>query len=179
MASDAASRFWRHSIEIYGRPGVEAACLGLQDRLRLDVNLLLLCCWAGAEGRRLSEDDMAWAIAAAADWQEQIVRPLRAARRRLEIGFPGMPGETVEALRRRLGDIELECERVEQMRLAAVVADHDTADPSASVAIANLEIYLSRLGCRPAPPDCSDLRTLLMRCFPAAERTLIDAAFCD
>lgn len=163
---------------MYGRPGVEAACLGLQDRLQLDVNLLLLCCWAGAEGRRLSEDEMAQAVAAVAGWQEQIVRPLRAARRRLKSGYPGMPAETVETLRRRLAELELECERAEQTRLAEILPEREPADPSAAAAIANLEAYLRRLGIRPTPPDRDDLRTLLMRCFPEAERSLIDAASC-
>ena len=56
MASDAddgfpASEFWDFTIAHYGREGLSPAVIALQDRLGVDVNMLLLCCWAGSTGR--------------------------------------------------------------------------------------------------------------------------------
>ena len=42
-----AESFWSFSLTVYGRPGVEAACLELQDRFGADVNLALYCLWIG------------------------------------------------------------------------------------------------------------------------------------
>ena len=58
-AAEAAASFWAFSLEFYARPGVAEACLALQDRHGLDVNILLLCCWLGWSGRgRLSPADL-------------------------------------------------------------------------------------------------------------------------
>ncbi|HEY9550471.1 MAG TPA: TIGR02444 family protein, partial [Kiloniellaceae bacterium] len=45
--------FWQFSGAVYARRGVAEACLALQQRHGLDVNLLLFCAWAGSNGRRL------------------------------------------------------------------------------------------------------------------------------
>ena len=47
--------FWRYSLGFYRRSGVEQACLGLQNTCGADVNLLLFCCWMGAQGRPLDK----------------------------------------------------------------------------------------------------------------------------
>ncbi|HET6519133.1 MAG TPA: TIGR02444 family protein, partial [Geminicoccaceae bacterium] len=87
--------FWTWSVEVYGRDGVAAACLELQDRHGLDVNLLLLACWlAAAHGRALDGATLARARAASGRWQAEVVRPLRAARRALKAQLAtAAPGE--------------------------------------------------------------------------------------
>ena len=45
-----ANAFWRFSLHTYRLPGIEAACLALQDRCGTDTNLLLYCCWLGTSG---------------------------------------------------------------------------------------------------------------------------------
>ena len=42
--------FWDFSVALYSKPGVGAACLGLQDRHEIDVNILMFCLWMGAAG---------------------------------------------------------------------------------------------------------------------------------
>ena len=51
----AAGGFWAHSLQVYAQPGVEPACLRLQDEAGLDPNLLLLALYAGGIGRDASE----------------------------------------------------------------------------------------------------------------------------
>ncbi|MEX0815659.1 MAG: TIGR02444 family protein [Dongiaceae bacterium] len=188
MAEARPSSFWDFSLEVYARPGVAPACLGLQDRLGVDVNLLLLCCWAGASGRLLSADGLAAALAAARPWQDDAVRPLRALHRRLKAGVPAVPAARLEGLRRRLADLELEAERIEQDVIAAALpaapprlacAPAQRAGPAdAAAAVANLRGYLALLGLAPEPDDVADLTALVAACFPAGAGGALSFAAC-
>jgi uncharacterized protein (TIGR02444 family) len=70
--------FWAFSLAFYAQPGVMPACLALQDRHGVDVNLALLCCWVGEP---LDAAALAEADALVAEWRTQVVQPLRAVRR--------------------------------------------------------------------------------------------------
>jgi uncharacterized protein (TIGR02444 family) len=76
--------FWDYSVELYRRPGVEPACLELQRRHGLDVNLVLLCCWLASRGVELDPATLREARHAVASWQAEVVRLLRALRQRLK-----------------------------------------------------------------------------------------------
>jgi len=109
------SSLWRFSLAVYAQPGVDTACLDLQDRLGADVNLLLFALWAGAVcGTRLSAAELERLSSEAAAWQREVVAPLRGVRRRLK----GVAG--AEAFRQRIKDAELESERLEQTRLCQI-----------------------------------------------------------
>lgn len=98
---------WAFSLAVYGRDGVADECLDLQERLGLDVNILLFAAFVGAvETVRLESQDIAAAGAAVADWQSEIVRPLRHVRRALK------PMST-EGLRAQVKAAELEAEKIE------------------------------------------------------------------
>ncbi len=114
--ADAPERgLWAFSLAVYAQGGVAAACLDLQDRRGVDVNLLLFALWAGAAcGARLSDGEMERLDGAVAAWRDEVVRPLRAVRRRAK-GEPG--GQDAYA---RLKAAELAAERVEQERLEAL-----------------------------------------------------------
>lgn len=43
--------FWDYSLRVYCGDGVPAACLDLQDRFEIDVNVMLFCSWIGQSGR--------------------------------------------------------------------------------------------------------------------------------
>ena len=75
-----ANPFWDYALDLYRRAGVERACLELQGRHGLDVNLVLLCCWLGRRGIETDEAWMRAATAAVERWQAEVIRPLRAAR---------------------------------------------------------------------------------------------------
>src|SRR5947207_526472 len=78
------SPFWSFSLAIYRKPGVAEACLALQDRHGLDVNLLLAALFAGTAGTALDEDGWALLEATVGAYHREVVRPLRAARRALK-----------------------------------------------------------------------------------------------
>jgi uncharacterized protein (TIGR02444 family) len=158
----AGERFWAFSLDLYGRDGVAPACLRLQDRLGADVNVMLFCCWAGSLGRRLSADEIRLAVAAVRPWHDEIVAPIRAARRRLKQGLAGMAPEPAEALRQRLLSVEIEAERIAQFRLAELFpGDNAREAVGADLLAANLRVYLETLSRHLQDADMADIEAIL------------------
>lgn len=170
MRSDSERRlatldnpFWDFSLSTYGRPGVAEACLALQDRLGLDVNLLLFCCWAGGCDHRLTEDELERLLAVADPWQERVVAPLRAARRGLAPAGSG--SEPEKAFRGRLKALELEAERLLQDRLhQALPLEPAAGAPPPQAMAANLRRYLARRDVTCDVLALADLTALMVGC---------------
>ena len=167
MAGDGG--FWTFTLELYGKPGVAPALIGLQDRLGLDVNMLLYCCWAGADGRQLSRDDLKAVEAVAEPWQSEVVRPLRALRRRLKGGFPPMPADRVETYRKRVNELEIEGEHIVQNAMAQPPRGERQADTDAAAAAVcgNLQAYLKLRHAPVEAAERADLTTILRACCPS------------
>jgi uncharacterized protein (TIGR02444 family) len=108
---------WAFSLAVYSRDGVADECLDLQERLTLDVNLLLFAAFAGAvEGVTLDQRDIAAACGVVAGWHDDVVRTLRAARRGLKA--PSLDAsnpyrEAIAALRAQVKPAELGAEKIE------------------------------------------------------------------
>jgi uncharacterized protein (TIGR02444 family) len=114
------SPFWLFSVSVYGSRGVQDECIELQDSFGIDVNVLLFCAFVGAvHGALLSEKEISDAMAVAAQWQDSVVRPLRATRRALNQSTPpqAVIGPLVKDFRTNLKSVELEAERIEQIAL--------------------------------------------------------------
>ena len=74
--------FWQFSLEVYARPQVADLCLVLQDEHGFDVNILLLCLWlAHGEGRAISQSEIGELLGGVAALNENMVWPVRSARR--------------------------------------------------------------------------------------------------
>jgi uncharacterized protein (TIGR02444 family) len=115
--------FWTFSLAVYGAPGVADECLALQERLQLDVNLMLFVAYAGAvEGVRLDAAEIAAAAGMVATWQGDVVRALRQARRALK-PFSLDAADPLHAqnatLRASVQAAELQAEKLEQAMLWA------------------------------------------------------------
>lgn len=177
-------RFWDFSLRVYGSAGVAEACLALQEKHAIDVNVLLFCCWCGeAKGAALPPGAVGGAVAAVAPWHAEVVRALRAIRRRLKEGFAGIPPERVRAIRKAVAATEIEAEHIEQLLLAETVAVGGGDAPVAAragAAAANAAAYLSAVGMTPAADDLANVATVLAAAFPglapAAARALLDEA---
>ncbi len=102
---------WTFSLELYAREGVAGQCLDLQDRLGVDVNLLLYAVFAATRGVEVSAADLAAVEAGIAEFRDQVLRPQRALRRRLD-----KQGDGVDA-RQAMLDAELALERLQQDRM--------------------------------------------------------------
>jgi uncharacterized protein (TIGR02444 family) len=111
-----AVRFWTFSLSIYAAPGVETACLDLQDRLGADVNVVLYCLWIG---RPLSRASLEAAMAEASSIGTALVAPLRAMRRSLARQGDEAP------VRQAVKAAELEAEKLVQARLETLGGSQD------------------------------------------------------
>lgn len=103
-------------VEVYNSGRNSALCLDLQRRLDADVVVLLTCLLADAAGQGLDSPDFEAWVAAAADWREAVIRPLRRAR---EGAAPLALTPELSAFRERIKSLELEAEQHHAARLAA------------------------------------------------------------
>ena len=165
-----ANPFWDYALDLYRREGVEAACLELQERHGLDVNVVLLCCWLARRGIPADESVFGRIADMAEVWQKEFVRPMRGVRTRLKAalqqpqsgGIAARWPELAAALRQRALALEIDGERLEQLLLAELAADlAATATPGVALASANLQVYW-----RFAAPDRRPLAILLAAAFP-------------
>ncbi len=78
---------WEFSLSLYDKPGVPDACLTLQNRHNLDVNLVLFCLWLASDSRCLAKDAMQEVIARCDAWRGKMISPLRALRTEMK-GWP-------------------------------------------------------------------------------------------
>ncbi len=119
--------FWSFSLRIYAVQGVESACLDLQDRFGIDVNMALYCLWIG---RKLTPEALARALEVS-EPLHMFVKPLREMRR-------SMPKDGGNAAREAIKTAELKAEKLEQEALEAL-GPADSPDPAA--AATNLRAY--------------------------------------
>jgi uncharacterized protein (TIGR02444 family) len=154
--SEAAESLWRFSLAVYAAPGVAPRLLMLQERHGLDVNLALLCAWLGWSGRgRVDMAIIERAERAVAGWRDEIVVPLRAARRALR-GRDEPAGAA--ALREEVKRAELEAERLAQHLLVAALPQGGAPEPAPEAArrddaAANLRDYCDLLHISPESLD--------------------------
>jgi len=165
MARDR-SAFWDFSLHFYALPRVAAACLELQDRAGVDVNVLFYLLFVAQHCRRLDRSDVTRIDAAVKAWREQVVQPLRSVRRELKKGMAPIDADAAAALRNDVKRIELEAERIEQHtleRLVPIAALGTPASSPAAAARVNLAAYGEFLGDLPAAPA-----EILLEVFAAA-----------
>ena len=123
---DGASGAWAFAVATYGRPGVRAACLALQDRRGADVVAMLALLHRAVQGYPApSLAALAALLGEVAPWRRAAVLPLRAIRRALkQWRFPGdiAPAPGAEQTRQAAAAAELAAERVELDYLARRLA---------------------------------------------------------
>ena len=147
LMSDSA--FWRFSLRFYAIPGVGPACIDLQDRCGVDVNVLLFLLFLADQGRAISREDAERIDAGMRSWREGVVVPLRAARRSLRTPIGSIDRDTAEALRANVKRIELEAERIQQEtleRMNPTVATGASTSSRTGAARTNLAAYGAHLG---------------------------------
>jgi uncharacterized protein (TIGR02444 family) len=122
-SSDTGS-FTRFALELYRRAGVADACLDLQNRHDLDVNVVLFAAFVGAARRKtLTTADLDLAHRRVDAWHQEVVRPLRAMRQRLKTGPVPAPNEATGGMRRKLAQLEIEAEVIELEQLGALIPE--------------------------------------------------------
>lgn len=169
----AKNPFWTFSLRVYRRPGVANACIALQDRLGVDVNMLLLAVWTAWHGTILAGRPLAAATSFSRTWSINVVRPLRAARRFLRAPtLPPLPAVDRSDLRPKVVRAELQAERIEQTVLAAFVPVAPRrlyGLDGARLAAANLGRYFAAAGLHPNAKDVKRIAAVLGAAFPDCE----------
>jgi uncharacterized protein (TIGR02444 family) len=163
------SPFWRFSIRFYAVPGVAPACIELQDRAGVDVNVLFFLLWNATQRRALSEQDVAAVERAIGPWRDGMVVPLRGVRRALKTPPQAFSAEAAESLRNRVKSVELEAERLQQEALYRLAQSgplgRDAASPI-EAARASVASYQSLL--QPMPPAAIEAVLSAFAAFDAA-----------
>lgn len=156
----ARNPFWSYSLRVYKRPGMASACIALQDRAGVDVNLLLFCLWAGRSRIVLRPTTVKAALAVSNEWRSHIVEPLRSVRRHLK--DPAQASMVLRALRERVLALELQAERLQQDAFYALASPvkPGKGEP-AMLAADNLAAYCRAAGIRLAPSDWTALKTVV------------------
>lgn len=156
--------FWDFSLRVYGSEGVAPACLKLQEAHGIDVNVLLVCCWLGASGRgAVDHNGVAGITEAVSSWHSEIVRGLRAVRKRLKDPVGGEDRDLALSIRKQVQKTEIDAEHIEQLMLAAAaeaLPDAIPRDP-AEDARANAEAYFAHLQIELDDKDRAALRTIV------------------
>jgi uncharacterized protein (TIGR02444 family) len=141
------------ALRVHREAGVEQACVLLQDRFGLDVNLLLFAARVGVAGQ-LTTDTFVAASERVAQWHSEIVRPLRAVRRRLKSGPPPAPNPVTTELREQLKAVEIRSELIELDELDALVPDIEPADGDSVARVAEaLTLVVRAQSDRPLTSD--------------------------
>lgn len=159
--------FWDYALALYAKPDVAPACLALQNRHGLNVNLLLFCLWAGQNGRTLAPGEFERVGAAIAPWEDSVIKPLRRVRDWLKVQDL-VPQEPGQALRKAVLARELEGEALEQGLIVATI-EIAPGEPAPEIAAQNLATYLEAAGVDPDLEDRVALGTALSAAFPAAK----------
>ncbi|MCC3305610.1 TIGR02444 family protein [Sneathiella sp. HT1-7] len=171
------SQLWDYAVKLYNDAEVSAACLRLQDRRALDVNMLLFCVWTAASGRgRLSPEELEAGIEAGMRWQAEVVAPLRHVRRYLKGSVVPADGRLASELRRGVSDSALFAEHMEIQFLNEILKRPATgsfgAEERGEAAADNLAAYLNHVTEIIDTDDLSDLLLIWQQAFPEADPRL-------
>jgi uncharacterized protein (TIGR02444 family) len=169
--------FWEFTLSVYRREGVSQACIALQDRLRLDVNFLLLAVFAGTRG--FSLEAMHWNAldALAKPWRENVIHPLRHVRRWLKEQH-SLPAPSVDPIRKAVLAQEIEAEGMQQRLMWAALAV-PSGDPSLQIAARNLASYCRFSRVTVGADDLAALMTLLSQALHPATGDAARAALAE
>ena len=108
---------WSFALSTYARPGVEAACLHLQEQ-GADVCLLLCGAWLEQRGVALDPQRVQALQQLARPWRTEVIEPLRQVR--IQWRAMAQQDEPLAMLRERVKTLELDAERVLLARLEAL-----------------------------------------------------------
>ncbi len=120
------------ALALHAQEGVAEACVLLQDRFGVDVNVLLFAARIGSTGT-LTSAALDKAQRQIADWHAEVILPLRGVRRRLKSGPYPAPNPTTSELREHVKSLELRAEMIELDELGHLIPNHEpsAADPVA------------------------------------------------
>ncbi len=138
------------SAQMFRKPGIADACLFVQERYGLNVNLVLFCVWvADCGGGSLTAEHLQEAWRRLADWHKQVIKPLRDIRRVSRNEALGTPEFLREGFVPQAEAAEQEAGRVAQYVLAefarTLAGSTQAVNDRADAAMTSLMTYISEL----------------------------------
>ncbi|MCH9735493.1 MAG: TIGR02444 family protein [Actinomycetia bacterium] len=124
------------ALALHAQEGVAEACVLLQDRFGVDVNVLLFAARIGSTGT-LTSAALDKAQRQIADWHAEVVVPLRGVRRRLKSGPYPAPDPTTSELREHVKSLELRAEMIELDELGHLIPNHEPSIPNHEPSVAD------------------------------------------
>ena len=176
--SGKGNPLWDFAVWAYAEPGVEKACLALQNRVGADVNMILFCCWLAYRGTSASQlaQYVGAALKVSREWQRNLVEPLRICRENLKTILEAMIGESriaATALRERIKQCELEMEQLQTLALYGIVIDGGKSEMGRAPleqkddALNTLTVYFAAIGARLDPLARTHVMRILTAVFGA------------
>ena len=105
-----APSLWEFAVARYAHPGVEQACLCVQDSWGGNTPLLLFACWLEARQIPLNVQRLDAALKLVNEWDIRYVQPLRELRRGMKAEFSSRL-EEVEQVRQQIKKAEMYAEQ--------------------------------------------------------------------
>jgi uncharacterized protein (TIGR02444 family) len=170
---------WDFSTWAYKEPGVEKACISLQGKYGVDVNIILFCLWLAHIGIGSSNlaRYLAGALKLSRDWQRSLVEPLRAVRDNMKdfienSEIVGPNRVAASELRERVKACEQDMEHLQVLALFALVAEPAEARERSPAekkddANNNLTVYFSATGVKLDPLAQAQIMRILTAVFGA------------
>ncbi|MEZ5648487.1 MAG: TIGR02444 family protein [Alphaproteobacteria bacterium] len=94
------------ALTVYSSPGIEQACLSLQEDHCAPIPFLLFCLWAAP----LEDTTLRTLYDLTCQWEREVIKPLRQVRRSLKKELPVLDVSIRESLRTKIKTAELEAE---------------------------------------------------------------------
>jgi uncharacterized protein (TIGR02444 family) len=129
--------FWQFACALYAKPGQQQTLLALQNQQGKNVNLCLLLLYLDSLKLSINTDQLSVLIDSVNEFDTQVLKPLRAARRYLKANQESISGYA--KIRQELLSAELKLEKQQQQILI------DTANKLSfleAVKPNNIELYV-------------------------------------
>jgi len=160
----SAEEFWNFSDLVYAREGVERACLSLQNRRGMDVNIALICLWLASKHVEVVGPVFGEMDSAVSSWRDTIVRNLQQCRKQLPRFVGKMSDEHRNSVKKAIKAAEIEAERAAQAKIIDALSKFPlratNAEPK-ELASVSLRVYLRRFAASPDTQDKADIDTLV------------------
>lgn len=125
---------WAFALKFYQQPGVEQACLQLQDQYGVSINRLLYACWCSVAGVRLPQHSR---FVEVEHWQQQVTHKVRSAR--YTVRKQKAEQSAMNACYDKLRAAELACEQIELAMLHSLVIECDQEPVTLTLLEENLQ----------------------------------------
>ncbi|MCK8096478.1 TIGR02444 family protein [Pseudoalteromonas sp. 1CM17D] len=107
--------FWQFACALYAKPGQQQTLLALQNQQGKNVNLCLLLLYLDSLKLSINAEQLSTLIASISEFDTQVLKPLRAARRYLKANQESI--SDYEKIRQELLNAELKLEKQQQQIL--------------------------------------------------------------